>query len=133
MADMREKAIKVFSDLAAGAPLSNVKWGKSEREMRDFYLLAARAIKNSPDREAKYEPINKDFESLELEDFKRTASGLMQLSLLVAPIIMKNDFEGRGIEDAAQFALDLQIGSDAITEIMEQIYGRGAGDDEKDA
>lgn len=51
MNELQRKAIKFFRSLAAGAPLSNVTWGKSEREIRDFYLLAAQAIENTTERE----------------------------------------------------------------------------------
>ncbi|WP_195376956.1 hypothetical protein [Anaerotruncus rubiinfantis] len=54
MNDLQKRAIKFFRSLAAGAPLSNVTWGKSEREVRDIYLLAALAIENAEKAEVKY-------------------------------------------------------------------------------
>ena len=47
----KEKAAKYFSAIAAGAPISNCTWGKSEREIRDFYYLAARALEGEIERD----------------------------------------------------------------------------------
>lgn len=66
--------------------------------------------------------INKDFESLTPEEFDETIAGLSGLSLVVAPLVLKNKLGG--IEAAVKFSLDLQIAADAVREIKQQIYGR---------
>ena len=69
------------------------------------------------------ELINKDFALLTPEDFDKTVAGLSGLSLILAPLILKANFEGTGAKDAADLALDLQIAADALIEIKQQIYG----------
>lgn len=44
MANLRADAVKFFSMLAAGAPFSNVAWGKSKREITEYYALAAQSL-----------------------------------------------------------------------------------------
>ena len=40
----KEKAVEFFRALAAGAPLRNCTWGKSERQLWGFYALAVAAM-----------------------------------------------------------------------------------------
>ena len=68
--------------------------------------------------------VNDNFLSLTAAEFDKTIVGLSGLSLILAPILIQNNLDGRGAEDAAEISLDLQIGADAVTEIKQQIFGR---------
>lgn len=79
------------------------------------------------------ELFNKDFAGLTPEEFDKTIEGLQGLTHVVAPLILNKNFEGKGIEDAAEFTLDLQIAADALFEIKQQIYGVESGEGENHA
>lgn len=65
--------------------------------------------------------INKDFYGLTPEEYDKTIAGLSFLSLIVAPFIMQS--KQGGIEQAAEFSLDMQIAADAVKELKQQIHG----------
>lgn len=44
--DIIKRAIKFFSYLAAGAPLRNVMLGRTEREVREYFRMAAKALES---------------------------------------------------------------------------------------
>ena len=73
------------------------------------------------------ELINRDFLGLTQDEFDKTIAGLSGLALIVVPFITQNNIGGRGISDAAEFSLDLQIAADAVKEIKQQIFGREDG------
>jgi hypothetical protein len=72
--------------------------------------------------------INQDFAGLTPEEYDKTIAGLSGLSLIVAPLLLNNNYEGRGIEDAAEFTLDLTIAADALTELKQQVHGVDTGE-----
>ena len=45
MKSRHEEAVRLLEGLAAGFPLTNLTRGKSSREVRDYYDLAARTLK----------------------------------------------------------------------------------------
>ena len=55
MNTLSKKAIKYFRHLAAGVPHGNLIWGKSKREIIDYYLLAAIAIEEKIERDGNHE------------------------------------------------------------------------------
>lgn len=67
--------------------------------------------------------INENFKGLTSEEFDKTIAGLSGLVNIIVPFLLNKNFEGVGIEDAAEFSLTLQIAADAVTEIKQQIYG----------
>lgn len=76
--------------------------------------------------------INKDFAGLTPEEFDKTIEGLSGLAPIIVPFLLKHNFEGLGIEDAAEFNLDLQIATDAVIEIKQQVYGVESAGGESD-
>ena len=67
--------------------------------------------------------INKDFLSLSKDDFDKTISAIANLSMVIAPLLIKINKDGKGLEDAAEFTIDLLIAADALTEIKMQVHG----------
>lgn len=59
MSDLR-KAVKFFTHLAAGIPMSNLKWGKSQQEINDFYHLAAQVLEEKATSQLVYLPFKTD-------------------------------------------------------------------------
>ena len=47
------------------------------------------------------------------------------LSMVIAPLLIKINKDGKGLEDAAEFTIDLLIAADALTEIKMQVHGGG--------
>jgi hypothetical protein len=66
-----------------------------------------------------------DFSGLTEKEFEKTIAGLEGLSVLIAPILLNENYEGQGVKDAAEATLDLQIGAMAVREIKEQLFGKG--------
>ena len=71
--------------------------------------------------------VHKSFAELTPEEFDKTIAGLSGLVPLIAPLITQGNFEGKGIEDTAEFTVDLYIAVDAVEELKRQIYGATAG------
>lgn len=71
--------------------------------------------------------INKNFAGLTVDEYDKTIAGLSGLALIIVPFLLSNNFEGMGIDAAAEFNLDLQIAVDAVQEIKQQVHGTGDG------